>query len=134
MNKLRNHAISIDSHYVSNHSQELYVDGSTYATRKGPEGVQIVSVFSNQGSKGGKYQLSLQGGFAPGIQVMEVLGCLEHTANEVGNITVEMGAGEPKVFFPISQLNGSGLFGFENPNAESSDIYSKVVGGQESPA
>ena len=119
LNRLRNHALRIDNHYASNHSQELYVDGSTYATRKGPEGVQIVSVFSNQGSKGGKYQLALQGGFAPGMDVMEILGCSRLTSNEVGNITVEMGAGEPKIFFPMSQLNGSGLCGFTNQKKSS---------------
>lgn len=113
LNRLRNHAISIDGHYVSNHSKQLYLDGSTYATRKGPEGVQIVSVFSNQGSNGGKYHLALQGGFAPGTEVMEILGCSKQRTNSVGNITVRMGAGEPKVFFPISQLNDSGLCGFE---------------------
>ncbi|RJE21427.1 alpha-amylase [Aspergillus sclerotialis] len=119
LNRLRNHALRIDNHYASSHSQELYIDGSTYATRKGPEGVQIVSVFSNQGSKGGKYQLALQGGFAPGMDVMEILGCTRLTSNEVGNITVEMGAGEPKVFFPISQLNGSGLCGFKSQKKSS---------------
>lgn len=113
LNILRNHAISVDSHYVSNHSQELYVDGSTYATRKGPEGVQIVSVFSNQGSKGGEYELALAGGFAPGTEVIEVLNCKKLTANNVGNITVSMGAGEPKIFFPVAQMNNSELCGFE---------------------
>lgn len=121
LNKLRNHAISIDSHYVTNHSKELYLDGSTYGTRKGPEGVQIVSVFSNQGSKGGKYQLALPGGFAPGTEAMEVLSCTKITANSVGNITVEMGAGEPKVFFPVMNLNNSGLCGFEKKSSSSSD-------------
>jgi alpha-amylase len=113
LNKLRNHAISIDNRYVTNHSIELHVDNSTYATRKGPEGAQIVSIFSNQGSNGGKYQLALKDAYAPGTEVMEILGCSTLVANDVGNLTVEMNAGEPRVFFPVAQLNNSGLCGFE---------------------
>ncbi|KAL2008595.1 hypothetical protein VTN00DRAFT_6789 [Thermoascus crustaceus] len=105
LNKPRNHAISLDNTYISNHSKELYLDGSTYATSKGSEGSQIVSVFSNQGSKGGAYQLAPSEEFAPGTEVMEILNCKKVTADNVGNITVEMGAGEPKVFFPVMNLN-----------------------------
>jgi alpha-amylase len=97
---------------VANHSQQLYLDKSTYATKKGPDGSQIVAVFSNQGSQGGSYQLQLGGGFAPGTQVMEILGCTKATADNTGNITVQMGGGEPKVFFPASSLNNSGLCGY----------------------
>ncbi|EAW14194.1 alpha-amylase [Aspergillus clavatus NRRL 1] len=119
LNKLRNHAISIDNHYVTNHSIELYLDNSTYATRKGPEGVQVVSVFSNQGSKGGKYDLTLKDAFAPNTEVMEVLGCSKLTANDAGNLTVKMDAGEPKVFFPTSHLDGSGLCGYKARETQS---------------
>lgn len=38
----------------------------------------------------------------------------------MGNITVEMGAGEPKVFFPVMNLNNSGLCGFDKSTASSS--------------
>ncbi|KAG2007786.1 hypothetical protein GB937_008286 [Aspergillus fischeri] len=120
LNKLRNHAISIDNRYVTNHSVELHSDNSTYATRKGPEGAQIVSIFSNQGSNGGKYQLALKDAYAPGTEVMEVLGCSKLTANDAGNLTVEMDAGEPRVFFPVAQLNNSGLCGFEKQKTVSS--------------
>jgi alpha-amylase len=120
LNKLRNHAISIDNRYVANHSIELHSDNSTYATRKGPEGAQIVSIFSNQGSNGGKYQLALKDAYAPGTEVMEVLGCSKLTANDVGNLTVDMDAGEPRVFFPVAQLNNSGLCGFEKQKTVSS--------------
>ncbi|KAL5336430.1 glycoside hydrolase superfamily [Aspergillus crustosus] len=113
LNKLRNHAISQDKDYISNHSQELYLDGSTYATRKGAEGSQIVSVFSNQGSQGGAYRLTIPGTFAAGTEVMEVLSCRRVTAEKEGKITVEMDAGEPKAFYPFKKLDGSGLCGFE---------------------
>lgn len=120
LNTLRNHAIKTDSHYVSNHSTELYLDDSTMASRKGPNGVQIVSVFSNQGSGGGQYELSVPGAFDPGMQVMEVMNCTKTTANSAGNITVQMGAGQPKVFFSMAQLNGSGLCGSSGKAANGS--------------
>jgi alpha-amylase len=113
LNKLRNHAIQLDSRYVSNHSTELYLDDSTMATRKGPDGVQIVAVFSNQGEKGGKYELSVgPGAFAVGMDVTEVVNCTTSKANEAGNVTALMEGGLPRAFFPTEQMNGSGLCGF----------------------
>jgi alpha-amylase len=118
LNTLRNHAIKIDSRYVSNHSTELYLDPSTMATRKGPDGVQIVAVFSNQGEKGGEYDLSVgPGAFATGMEVIEVIGCTKSNANEAGNVTARMGAGLPKAFFPTAQMNGSGLCGYPSDKA-----------------
>jgi alpha-amylase len=117
LNTLRNHAIGINNWYVTDHSQQLYLDKSTYATKKGPDGSQIVAVFSNQGSQGGSYQLQLGGGFAPGTDVMEILGCTKTTADGAGNITVQMGGGEPKVFFPASSLVNSGLCGYPGKKA-----------------
>ena len=113
LNTLRNHAIKIDSRYVSNHSTELYLDPSTMATRKGPEGVQIVAVFSNQGEQGGEYELSVgPGAFEVGTEVIEVLDCTVSRANEAGNVTAMMGEGLPKAFFPTAQMEGSGLCGY----------------------
>ena len=118
LNTLRNHAIKVDSRYVSNHSTELYLDASTMATRKGPDGVQIVAVFSNQGEQGGQYELSVgPGAFGTGTEVMEVFNCTKSNANEAGNVTVLMGGGLPKVFFPTAQMNGSGLCGYSSDKA-----------------
>ncbi|KAF7513129.1 hypothetical protein GJ744_010525 [Endocarpon pusillum] len=115
LNALRNHAISIDSRYVSNHSTELFLDPSTMATRKGPDGVQIVAVFSNQGEKGGEYELSVgPGAYETGTEVIEVFSCTKSNANEAGNVTALMGAGEPKAFFPTAQMKGSGLCGYSS--------------------
>ncbi|KAL4820262.1 glycoside hydrolase superfamily [Aspergillus spinulosporus] len=113
LNKLRNHAIRLDKYHVSSHSKELYLDGSTYVTRKGTEGSQIVSVFSNQGSQGGPYNLSIPGAYKPGTEVIEVLGCKRVAADHEGQIVVRMDKGEPKAFFPVKKMNGSGLCGFK---------------------
>jgi alpha-amylase len=111
LNRLRNHAIRLDSTYVSTHSEELYLDGSTYATRKGAEGKQILSVFSNQGAGGGPYNLTVPGAYKPGTEVMEVLTCKKVTADKEGKIMVEMDEGAPKVFFPAKRMAGSGICG-----------------------
>ncbi|KAL4803490.1 glycoside hydrolase superfamily [Aspergillus unguis] len=113
LNKLRNHAIRLDKGYISDHSKELYVDGSTYVTRKGSEGSQVVAIYSNQGSRGGPYELAIPGAFAPGTRAVDVLSCSEITADDEGVITVEMNAGRPKAFFPVKKMKGSGLCGYK---------------------
>jgi alpha-amylase len=118
LNALRNHAIKIDSRYVSNHSTELFLDPATMATRKGPDGVQIVAVFSNQGEQGGEYELSVgPNAFETGTEVIEIFDCTKSNANEAGNVTALMGAGLPKAFFPTAQMEGSGLCGYANAEA-----------------
>ncbi|RDW82957.1 hypothetical protein BP5796_04448 [Coleophoma crateriformis] len=111
LNKLRNHAISLSSDYVTNSSSVLYTDGSTYAARKGVEGSQIVAVLSNQGTTGGSYTLNVPGVATSGTSMTEVIGCTTATAGTNGTITVQMGAGLPKVWFPTNSLKGSGLCG-----------------------
>lgn len=92
------------------------------ATRKGPEGVQIVSVFSNQGEAGGKYELSVgPDAFAVGTEVIEVFGCTVSKANEAGNVTALMAAGLPKAFFPTGQMEGSGLCGYPENGTTAGD-------------
>ncbi|KAJ9251246.1 CAZyme family GH13 [Paecilomyces variotii] len=114
LNKLRNHAIKVNSNYVTNDSSLLYTDNSTYAARKGVNGVQIVSVLSNQGSNGGAYELEVPGAADEGTELTEVFGCSTVTAGKNGTITVDMDKGEPRVFFPTFNMNGSGLCGTED--------------------
>lgn len=119
LNKLRNHAIKVNSNYVTNDSSILYTDGSVYAARKGVNGVQIVSVLSNQGTKGGAYELQVPGAADEGTKLTEVFGCGTVTAGKNGSITVQMDKGEPKVFFPTFNINGSGLCGSEDTTSSS---------------
>ncbi|KAL9111386.1 MAG: hypothetical protein Q9227_004263 [Pyrenula ochraceoflavens] len=131
LNKLRNHAISVNSNLVTNQSMLLHSDASTYAARKGPNGVQIVSVLSNQGKSGKAYQLAIPGAADEGTQMTEVLGCTKVTAGNNGTINVQMEAGAPpKVFFPTFNLKGSGLCGTEaaNNNSGSSNSSSDDSG------
>ncbi|ESZ92834.1 hypothetical protein SBOR_6788 [Sclerotinia borealis F-4128] len=111
LNTIRNHAISINSNYISNSSILLYTDDSTYATRKGPNGAHIVSVLSNQGSNGGSYTLSINNAADPGTKFTEVVTCKAYTASGNGTVFIEMDKGEPRVLFPTYQMNGTGICG-----------------------
>ncbi|PYH49228.1 alpha-amylase [Aspergillus saccharolyticus JOP 1030-1] len=135
LNHLRHHALLQDPGYPTNHSETLYLDGSTYITRKGTEGMQIVSAFSNRGdttatatttnnnnssgesissssSSSSNYQVNVTRMYHPGTEVMEMLGCERHVSATGGVISVDFVAGAPKVFYPVKYLNGSGLCGF----------------------
>jgi len=114
LNAVRNHAISLNSHYVTNTSKLLYTDGSTYATRKGPDGVQVVTVLSNQGTHGGSYTLNINGAASPNVNMTELFTCKTVAATKNGTVTVSMNQGEPRVLFPTFNLKGSGLCGADN--------------------
>ncbi|TGO82006.1 hypothetical protein BPOR_0947g00040 [Botrytis porri] len=113
LNTLRNHAISINSNYITNSSILLHSDDSTYAARKGPNGVQIVSVLSNQGSKGGAYTIAINSAADAGTNMTEVITCTSYIASENGTLFIEMDKGEPRVLFPTYQMNGTGVCGFD---------------------
>jgi alpha-amylase len=108
LNKLRTHAISLSSDYLKQADPPLFVDVNHFCMKKGPTGSQIVFCINNQASNGSSYEMSI-GGFTTGESVVEVLTCTTTTAAGNGNITAYMGAGEPKVYFPATALNGSGL-------------------------
>lgn len=135
LNKLRNHAIALDNNYVTNWSSILYTDPSTYVTRKGPNGVQILAVLSNQGQQGGAYTLQVSGAADPGTNLTEVTLCNSTLlAGTNGTIVVPMDQGQPRVYFPTRQLNGSGLCGYavsasSNATATSSSSSSTSASG-----
>jgi alpha-amylase len=135
LNKLRNHAISLDGHYVTNWSSVLHTDPSTYVTRKGANGIQVVAVLSNQGQKSGAYTLQVSGAADPGTNLTEVTLCNSTlVAGTNGTIDVPMGQGQPRVYFPTRQLNGSGLCGnmvsdASNSTATSSNPSSTTTSG-----
>lgn len=82
--------------------------------RKGFTGYQIIGVFSNLGAGGGAYTLSLgsgETGFVAGDQVVEIGACELYTVDGSGNLSVRMEGGLPRVFYPKSQLVGSGICG-----------------------
>lgn len=126
LNKIRNHAIAVDSNYVTNTSTILHTDASTYVTRKGVNGAHIISVLSNQGTTGGSYTLSVSGAADAGTNLTEITGCTTLLAGTNGTIVVDMKAGQPRVFFPTFNMKNSGLCGYENATATASGTASST--------
>lgn len=112
LNKVRNTMISLTNtssdSYVSSEAQTLFTNVNHLCQVKGPDGFQIVSCVVNQSSSGSKYQLSI-GGFSAGDAVVEVLSCTTSTADDTGNVTMYMNAGEPKAYILQSHINATGL-------------------------
>jgi len=114
LNKLRNHAISLSSPYVTSQSQILTTTGtSTYVARKGVNGQHIVAVLSNQGANGGAYTLNIPGAADKGTNLTEVTGCKTVVADDSGAITVDMNNGAAQIFFPTQNMAGSMLCGYD---------------------
>lgn len=112
LNTIRNHAISVNSDYISNNSVLLYTDGSTYAARKGANGAQIVSVLSNQGSNGGAYTLNIDKAADPGTNLTEIVTCTSYLTSSKGTVALKMDKGAPRVLFPTAKMDGTGICGF----------------------
>jgi len=80
--------------------------------RKGYDGYQIVGVFSNLGSGGSSYTLTLtsgETGFGDEETIVEILSCTVVTADGSGDLEVSMAEGLPRVFYPEAQLVGTGV-------------------------
>ena len=102
------------SDYLTYQAWPTYSDGATVVMRKGFDGNQIVGVFSNKGAGGNSYTLNLAGsatGFTAGEQAVEVLACSTVTVDGSGNLAVGMAGGLPRVFYPMSKVQGSGICG-----------------------
>lgn len=109
LNQLRNRAMAQDANFVEYMAYPIYTDTTTIAMRKGFDGFQVVGVYSNKGSSGAAYtQVIPNTGFTDGEAVVEILSCDILNSND-GNLTVAMGQGAAKIFYPLAQLSGSGI-------------------------
>ena len=80
--------------------------------RKGDTNYQIIGVFSNLGSSGSSYTLTLtsaETGFTASQALVEVMSCTAYTTDSSGNLAVAMASGLPRVFYPKAGLVGSGI-------------------------
>ncbi|KAK9235373.1 glycoside hydrolase superfamily [Lipomyces kononenkoae] len=110
LNQIRNQAIYKDDTYLTYQNWVIYSDSTTIAMRKGFTGNQVITVLSNLGSSGSSYTLTLSNtGYTASSVVYEVLTCTAVTTDSAGNLAVPMSSGLPRVFYPKSQLVGSGI-------------------------
>ncbi|KAJ5584238.1 uncharacterized protein N7459_004038, partial [Penicillium hispanicum] len=109
-NAVRNHAIFQDEKYITYKNFPIYQDQTTLAMRKGYAGKQTITVVSNLGAGGSQYTLFLPNtGFDAGAVVTEVITCTNITVNGSGHVAVPMASGAPRILYPSSALQGSGL-------------------------
>lgn len=104
INQIRNQAVYLSSGYVTYKAWIVYSDSNTIATRKGFDGNQVISVFTNHGANGNSYTLTLGNtGYTSGEYIMEILTCTAVTVDNSGNLAVPMGQGLPKVRLELFQ-------------------------------
>ncbi|KIM98961.1 glycoside hydrolase family 13 protein [Oidiodendron maius Zn] len=114
INQIRNQAIYKDNSYLTYKAYPIYSDTTTIALRKGFDNAQIISVYSNLGSGGASYTLTLPSsdtGFTANQALVEIGGCTSLSTDGSGNLAVAMGGGLPRVYYPAAQLSGSGICG-----------------------
>ena len=112
VNQIRNQAIYKSPDYLTYKASPIYSDTNTIAMRKGLDGSQIVGVFSNLGTNGASYTLTLGNtGYTAGESVVEILTCTTMTVDGSGKLDVAMGGGLPKIFYPAAQLEHSWICG-----------------------
>ncbi|KAH7171371.1 alpha-amylase [Dactylonectria macrodidyma] len=112
LNQIRNQAIYKGSSYITYKAWLPYTDSSTIVMRKGFDGNQIISVLSKTGDSAATKTLSLSKavtGFTASQSVVDVLSCTTSTTDSSGNLSVTISQGKPLVFYPKSQLTGSGI-------------------------
>ncbi|KAI9368799.1 glycoside hydrolase superfamily [Aspergillus egyptiacus] len=109
-NAIRSHAIAQDEGYLSYMNWPIYQDEHTIAMRKGYDGSQTITVLTNNGAGSGSYTFSLAGtGYEAGLVLTEVYSCQRVTVAADGSVPVRMENGLPRVFYPSSRLEGSGI-------------------------
>lgn len=122
LNAIRKHAFMMDQDYVVTPSRPVYQGGSELVLVKGVEGLQVLTVLSNQGTQGKPYDMTLPFSYNAGTELIEVLNCKVYTVNNHGELTVKMDKGEPRVFYPTKLMDGSGLCGYKLSNVTLSEI------------
>lgn len=122
LNRIRKHIIRLDATYVDAQTHSIYQGSSEIAFTKGVEGRQMVMLLSSQGTKSKPYTVTLPVGYNAGTSVMEVMTCKKYLVNNYGELTVDMDAGEPRVFFPVPLMNGSSLCGYPLSNISYTEL------------
>ena len=100
LNKIRKNAIRDDTNFLTSNNNPIYTDSTTITMKKG----KLFSVLSNKGSTGSNYTQAYAAGYSSGTQVTELLTCSTLTADGTGKITVPMGAGQPRIYYPSANV------------------------------
>ncbi|KAE8382485.1 glycoside hydrolase superfamily [Aspergillus bertholletiae] len=125
LNAIRKHAYKLDPNYVNLQTYPIYRGGSELAFRKGVEGRQVVMLLSNQGTNSSAYDLNIPVSYNGGTEIVDILNCVNYTVDAQSLLVVPMDKGEPRVFFPTSLMQGSGLCGYPLSNVSFVELKTK---------
>ena len=112
LNQVRNQAIFKSSSYITYQAWSPYKDSSTLVMRKGSDGNQIISVLSKTGESAADKTVLLDKsttGFKANEEILEILGCTTTTTDDSGSLSVTIRGGQPLVYYPKSQAEGSDI-------------------------
>jgi len=112
LNRIRSWALSSDAGYATYRAWSIYSDSRTIVMRKGNTGRQTIGLFTNVGESSTGIPITLDSsvtGFAPSQQVVDILSCMVLSTNAAGDIAVMLTGGIPRVLYPLTGLNGSGI-------------------------
>ncbi|KAL5341191.1 glycoside hydrolase superfamily [Aspergillus crustosus] len=128
LNAIRKHAYTLGRDYLDARTIPVFRGAGELAFRKGVEGRHVIMVLSTQGStQPSAYEVTIPVAYNAGTAVLEVLGCEEYTAAGNGELIVSMERGEPRVFFPVELMQGSGLCGFASGNVTLEELRTGEV-------
>ncbi len=107
VNNVRQQTIARGSNYTTYNVYALWNDANTVALRKGYDGNQIVSVFTNKGASAPAETITIQAtGWTAGTAVVDVLSCKQSVVGSDGGLAVTLVGGEPQVFVGAGAVDG----------------------------
>ncbi|KAK5133600.1 hypothetical protein LTR08_007548 [Meristemomyces frigidus] len=112
LNTLRKHVIETSPTFTTIQSNVTYQQDDCMVLRRGAEGAQIISIFTNGGEDAASSDLQLSAsdhGYPSGTNLTEVLTCACYVVDGNGQLTVHMEGGAPKVLYPSASLSNSSL-------------------------
>lgn len=102
LNTIRATAAGNDQKYLTSLQVPAYVDPNTIALRKGSDGSAVLGVYSNVGTNGSDYTVTVSGpssGFKPNSTAIDLLSCKNVTVAADGSVEVSISGGHPSVSF-----------------------------------
>jgi len=111
LNQIRTWVAAQDPRHLVYRGFTVYSNSNTIVMRKGHTGYQVISIYSNIGSRS-TVTLTLpssQTSFEPGQKLVDVLNCTFFTASSNGSITLILSQGLPRVLYPMTRLSGSSM-------------------------
>lgn len=119
LNLIRKQAISKDETWVTTNAKVIQSSANTMAISKGPSTSRTVVVLSNLGEDTSYVPLTVKmtsdNGYTTGTNLTDVLTCRTVMVGDDGSITAPIIKGEPIIYWPTSQLNGTGFCGASKP-------------------